>query len=275
MKTVVIRLSWVLVGLIVLIGVVVIVHTAVGGINEPRDPPGGRQRQLCWPTFSDDFVGTQLDPTRWQATYKSGDAERQTYIPEALQVAGGRLRITAQPRSGQARPYTSGIITTQGTFSQQYGYFEMRARVPHGQGLWSGFWLLHTGPLPWTEIDIFEILGNDTTTLYMSNHWRDDANQPQFLTQPFSGPDFSVSFHTFAVNWTPASLTWYVDGIPQAETIENVPAEPMFILANLAVGGQWPGNPDATTRFPAYMDIDYIRVYAPGCLPPGCPRRRP
>src|SRR5258708_25793122 len=100
------------------------------------------------------------------------------------------LRLTAQPQSGQDRPYTSGIITTKDKFTQEYGYFEMRARVPHGQGLWPAFWLLHSGPLPWTEIDIFEILGKDTTTMYMSNHWRDAANNHQFITLPYTGPDF-------------------------------------------------------------------------------------
>jgi beta-glucanase (GH16 family) len=222
---------------------------------------------LCSPIFADEFSGTQLDTTRWDTTYPSGDAERQAYQPDALTVSGGLLRIAATARPAQGHPYTSGIITTQDTFAQQYGYFEIRARVPHGQGLWPAFWLLHAGPLPWTEIDVFEVLANDTTTLYMSNHWRDDSGQPQFLTQPFSGPDFSKGFHTFGVSWTADQLTWYVDGIPQAETRDNVPAEPLFMLANLAVGGQWPGYPDSTTHFPAYLYIDYIRVYDPGCHP--------
>jgi len=221
----------------------------------------------CTPIFSDEFDGSQLDSTRWQSTYKSNSAELESYGPEALSVSGGMLRITAQSRSGQDHAYTSGIITTLGTFAQQYGYFEMRANLPQGQGLWPAFWLLHTGPLPWTEIDVFELLGNDPQTVYLSNHWRDDANQHQFVTRHFSGPDFSVGFHTFAVNWTPARLSWYVDGTERAQTSDNIPAEPMSLLANLAVGGVWPGYPDATTHFPAYMDIDYIRVYAPGCHP--------
>jgi beta-glucanase (GH16 family) len=221
----------------------------------------------CLPVFSDEFDGAQLDPARWQANYKSGSAELQSYVPGDLQVSGGMLRVTAQRQSGQDQPYTSGIITTQGTFSQQFGYFEMRAQVPQGQGLWPAFWLLHTGPQPWTEIDVFEILGNDTKTVYLSNHWHDDANERQFITRPYTGPDFAGGFHTFGVDWTSNQLVWYVDGTPRAQTSDNVPAEPMFILANLAVGGVWPGYPDASTRFPAYLDIDYIRVYAPGCHP--------
>jgi len=220
---------------------------------------------LCPPSFSDEFDGTRVDTTHWQPTYKSGAAERQSYVPEALSESGGLLTITAQPQTGQSHPYTSGALTSLGKFSQQYGYFEMRARLPSGQGLWPAFWLLHTGPQPWTEVDIFENLGNDPSVVYLSNHWHDDASQHQFLTQPFAGPDFSQGFHTFGLNWAPDSLTWYVDGVPVASTRDNVPAEPMFILANLAVGGVWPGYPDASTRFPARMQIDYIRVYAAKC----------
>src|SRR5258708_4689729 len=171
MKVTLVQFGWRLVCLTILAGIVGAASFTGAAMN------------ACPPSFADNFDGTQLDPTRWQTTYKSGRAELQSYVPDALRVSGGILRVTAQPQSGQDRPYTSGIITTQGKFSQQYGYFEMRARVPDGQGLWPAFWLLHIGPLPWTEIDVLEILGHDTTTLYMSNHWRDEANQPQSFTQ--------------------------------------------------------------------------------------------
>jgi len=247
------RWLWAMVGLLSLVGTMAFTLAPMAGAN------------LCPPIFSDEFDGTRLDTTHWQSTYKSGTAESQTYLPEALQVSGGLLHITATAQTAQGRPYTSGIITSLGKFSQQYGYFEIRARLPAGQGLWPAFWLLHTGPQPWTEIDVFENLGHDASTVYLSNHWHDDANAHQSLTQPFGGPDFSQGFHTFGLNWAPDSLTWYVDGVPRASTRDNVPAEPMFILANLAVGGVWPGYPDATTPFPAEMAIDYIRVYTPKC----------
>ena len=221
----------------------------------------------CPLTFADEFNGANLDTSRWQTTFKSGDLESQTYVPGALQVSGGLLHITAQPQAGQGRPYTSGIVTTQGSFAQQYGYFEVRARVPRGNGLWPAIWLLHTGPLPWTEIDVMEVLGDDTIVLNMSNHWRDAAGGHHYMTLQFSGPDFSEDFHTVGVYWTADRLTWYVDGTQRAQTSEHVPAEPMYLLANLAVGGAWPGYPDASTPFPAQLDIDYIRIYAPGCRP--------
>jgi len=199
----------------------------------------------------------------------SGRNELQYYAPDAFQVSGGLLRITAEPRPQQGYAYSSGIITTKNIFAQQYGYFEMRAQLPAGQGLWPAFWLLHSGPAGGDEIDIMEMLGHDPNTIYVSNHWQDEANQLQGQTQPVTSADFSSGMHTFGLNWTPDKLAWYVDGVKQAESTDHVPAGPMFILANLAVGGTWPGYPDATTPFPAVMSIDYIRVYPAGCLPAG------
>jgi beta-glucanase (GH16 family) len=223
---------------------------------------------VCTPSFVDEFKGTELDTTRWNIDYPSGKTESQFYAPEMLEVSGGVLHITAEHRPQKGYTYSSGIITTQHTFAQQYGYFEMRARIPQGQGLWPAFWLLHSGPLPWTEIDIFEILGHNTSKAYFSNHWRVTTSEHQGLTQSMTGKDLSEGFHVYAVDWKPGKLVWYIDGVRQAETTEHVPAEPMFILANLAVGGKWPGYPDTTTKFPAYMDIDYIRVYPTSCATP-------
>jgi len=257
MKLAAIRYGRLLLGFIALAGIVAFVFQATARVNE------------CELTFSDNFDGPQLDTTRWNVEYPSGRTEKQFYAPDAFELSNGRLRIKADVRPQQGYAYTSGMITTQHTFAQQYGYFEIRAQIPHGQGLWPAFWLLHTGPLPWTEVDVFEILGHDTHKVYMSNHWRDAASQHQALTQSFTGSDLAEGFHTFAVDWTPGKLDWYIDGVKRAEATQHVPAEPMFILVNLAVGGQWHGYPDATTRFPAYLDIDYIHVYAPGCQPPG------
>ena len=221
----------------------------------------------CPVTFDDEFIGSTLNTQRWNVKYSSGRSELQYYAPDAFSLSGGVLRITAEPRPQHGYPYTSGIITTQGRFAQQYGFFEIRAKVPAGQGLWPAFWLLHTGPTPWTEIDIFEVLGHQPNKVYLSNHWPDAALQLQSASYPYIGPDFSDGFHTFALDWEPGLLTWYVDGQPRAQTTHNVPAEPMFLLANLAVGGNWPGKPNASTHFPAYLDIDYIRAFALGCQP--------
>src|SRR4030065_2742641 len=88
-------------------------------------------------TFHDEFNGTNLDPTKWNVQYPSGNGgEQQFYTPEAISLQDGVLKITAEKRSMQGYPFTSGIITTKGTFSQQYGIFSMRAKLPNGKGFW-------------------------------------------------------------------------------------------------------------------------------------------
>src|SRR5206468_2731637 len=106
-----------------------------------------------------------------------------------------------------------------------------------------------------------EILGHEPDKVYFSTHWRDAAGRHRFKTQSYRGPDFSQEFHTFAVEWKPGEVIWYVDGQERARSQAGVPAEPMYVIANLAVGGDWPGNPDRTTPFPGVMEIDTIRVY--------------
>jgi beta-glucanase (GH16 family) len=183
------------------------------------------------------------------------------------------LTITGRPSVGtyngagydvtsltQGQPYVSGLITTEGTFSQQYGYFEMRADIPAGKGLWPAFWMLKQNPHEWPpEIDIMEAIGHETDRYYVNTH----SNSPghgtviQVPSQPFSG------FHTYGVKWEPDKITWYFDGVEVGS--RATPSDmhtPMYLLANLAVGGNWPGSPDNTTPFPAEMKIDYIRAYA-------------
>lgn len=255
MKTTLLRLCLLGLSLATLAGTVAFVYSATDIV----DVSG------CQPSFDDEFSNSRIDRNLWDISYKSGRTELQYYDSDALKIEDGVLRIKAEPKPHGNYPYTSGILTTQTTFAQQYGYFEIRARVPKGQGLWPAFWLLHTGPLPWNELDVFEFLGHNPNKVYLYNHWRDAGNNHQSLPKSYTGLDFSQDFHTFALDWKPDSLTWYIDGVRRAQTTQHVPAEPMFMLINLAVGGSWPGAPDATTHFPAYFDIDYVRVYPTNC----------
>lgn len=215
--------------------------------------------------FSDDFQGSQLNKERWNPDYPAGKYESQYYVPDAFEVKNGVLKIKAEKRKVKDRQYTSGIITTQGIFDQKYGLFEIRAKVPHGQGLWPAFWLLPTTKnYPW-EIDVFEILGHDTHTVYMTNHWPGKNGENNHDSKDYTGQDFSDGFHTFAVKWSDDELTWYIDGVKRAHTGEGVPQEKMFMLVNLAVGGKWPGYPDDSTPFPSYMEVDYVHVYQWSC----------
>ena len=216
-------------------------------------------------TFQDNFNGDTLDLTKWNPDYKAGDKEKQNYVEDAFHLKDGILEIKAEKRKVGGRDYASGIITTQERFKQQYGLFEVRAKVPHGQGLWPAFWMLPDKKnYPW-EIDVFEILGNDTKTMYMTHHWKDDKGDHVWDTQKYEGPDFSQGFHTYALEWTPKELIWFVDGKERNRSSQGVPKEPMFMLLNLAVGGEWPGYPDKTTPFPSYLQVDYVRVWQGEC----------
>jgi hypothetical protein len=151
--------------------------------------------------------------------------------------------------------YISGLITTQPSFSQTYGYFEMRAKLPRGKGIWPAFWLLPKD-LSWPpEIDVMESIG-DPSRVYVTLH--SNAVKAEG-TEVRVTPD---EFHTFAVSWSQDQIVWFVDG----REVKRMPTpadmhKPMYMLANIATGGDWAGAPDETTPFPARMQIDYIRAY--------------
>ncbi|QEE38758.1 MULTISPECIES: family 16 glycosylhydrolase [unclassified Methylobacterium] len=192
-------------------------------------------------------------------------------LPNPFGVHDGILTITAAPSDPAllpdlgGQPYTSGMINTSHSFSQTYGYFEMRAELPAGQGMWPAFWLLSKdGSWP-PEIDVMEMLGHDSDTLYTSVHSLapgQTAGDHTLSQGTAHVADMSGGFHTYGVDWGPDSLAFYFDGQEVYRT--PTPAsldKPMYMIANLAVGGTWPGDADATTPFPAHMNIDYLRAY--------------
>lgn len=221
----------------------------------------------CAPTFDDEFNGQTLNTLKWSTQFQSGNTgELQFYAPDAFRLRQGKLNIYAEERASHGYPYTSGIITTEHTFAQKYGYFETRAKLPAGRGFWSGFWLLPAGGHYPYEIDVFEMLGHDPNTIYMSSHWSDQQEEHQSKTTPFtSDADYSAEYHTFAIDWSPSEIKWYVDGNLQYRTDQGVPSDSMYMLINFAVGGDWPGVPDESTPFPGIMQIDYVRVYDVAC----------
>jgi serralysin len=133
--------------------------------------------------------------------------------------------------------------------------------LPKGRGLWPAFWLLlPSGAWP-PEIDIFEVLGDDPNTLYSSWHSLESgAHTTETIATKV--PDLSADFHTYSFQWTKEEIKWFFDGVEVAG--RSTPADmrrPMYILANLAVGGGWAREPDSTTKFPAVLAMDWIRVY--------------
>ena len=223
------------------------------------------ERYIWSITFRDEFNEAKLDTTKWNTLPRWGridtkGRELQYYADDAFEIVGGILRIKAEKCEIESKNYSSGLIESSYKFSQAYGKFEVRARPPKGQGLWSGFWLVPEKTWP-PEIDVFEYIGQHYKTLYTSQHWinRDGINK--HITNPYSSIDLSQTFHTYAVIWEPSQIIWYLDGVERFRSTENIPSEPMYLTANLAVGGSWPGRPNASTPFPSYLDIDYIRVY--------------
>ncbi len=249
--------------------------------------------------FSDEFNGTELDSSSWNTNYYYGSrtnvfnnelqyyvdadyaAENGSVITNPFSFDNGVLSITAesldnpitdlvliddQIAAEMGTPtsfdYSSGILSGHDKLAFTFGYMEMRAKLPAGQGLWPAFWMLPEADgafLP--EIDILEVLGNDPTTAYQTLHSADENGDRVIESNAFFGPDFSEDFHTFAVKWTEDKITWLIDDVAVFETQDSIPQEAMYLIANLAVGGDWPGSPDDTTEFPADFEIDYVRVY--------------
>jgi MYXO-CTERM domain-containing protein len=223
-------------------------------------------------TFQDEFDGAAIDATKWVKRYKWGEApinnELQAYVDDAFQLAGGMLTIVGDKRTatyaGTSFQYASGVLCS--VHEQTYGYFEARLKVPAGQGMWPAFWLLGaTNTTGVNEIDIHEILGNAPSTVYMTVHWGTDyAAGHKSDGSSWAGPDFSADFHVFGLEWTPTAIVWTIDGVERKRhTGDGVPQVPMYVILNLAIGGSWPGAPDATTPFPGRYQIDYVRGYAP------------
>jgi beta-glucanase (GH16 family) len=234
------------------------------------------------PTFREEFRGKRLNAERWRTCHwwaRESDGctiesnnELQWYLPGQVRVGGQRARLYAERRAtrgsnGKLYPYRSGMISSgpapEGQppkFAFRYGKVAMRARVPRGRGLWSAFWLLPADRDSKPEIDVMEVLGHRPDTVEMHFHYRTEQGEPRQLGHEWSG--LKPGWHVFAVDWRPGRITWLVDGKERWEvTGPAVPDEKMYLIANLAVGGDWPGAPTRDTKFPAWMTIDWIRVW--------------
>lgn len=235
--------------------------------------------------FADHFGGNQSKHQKWVTCFWwntngctiATNHELQWYQPHNVTVHRGQLRLRARENvvyapDGRRFVYTSGMVssgrlvddlTVPPKFAFQYGYVEIRAKVPRGKGLWTALWLLPTDHESRPEIDVMEILGDTPNRARMHFHYLEKDGQKKDVGADWVGPDFSADWHVFAVDWQSDQLIWYVEGVERWRFSESayIPAEPMYILANLAVGGDWPGAPDAQTTFPSDLVIDYIRVW--------------
>lgn len=239
---------------------------------DPEPPRPGMEL-----AFSDEFDGRSAMADRWDTCFHDGARthgdELQGYLDgdgasAPLTVSDGMLAITARPAAaGEAPgglPYVSGMLSSHRTFSFRYGYVEARMRVPAGKGLWPAFWLFAPGAEPYGEIDVAEIIGDEPGKAYATTHsgprWQ--GRRIDQVEHVAASGDFSDGFHTFAVDWNEERVTFIVDG-KETGSFETTPElrRPMHLILNLAVGGEWAGPPDGATRFPASLQVDYVRVW--------------
>ncbi len=251
-------------------------------VNEPPIPTAGYTTPdhytgmtLAW---QDEFNGDHLNTGDWN--YETGGSgwgnhELEFYTEQNTSVQDGYLIIHAKQESFGDKLYTSSRLTTQGKKSFQYGRIDIRALVPKGQGLWPALWAMGSSisTVGWPkcgEIDIMEMIGGGgkDSVVYGTAHW-DNAGTHASFGGHKGLPDGHLlgdQFHVFSIVWTATAITWYLDDLPY-QTIDIRPDElselrqPFFFLFNVAVGGDWPGNPDATTVFPQRMVVDYVRVF--------------
>ncbi len=221
--------------------------------------------------FSDNFVESSLDTAKWTTCYpwappsgctNPNTKELEWYDAEGVSLTGGALQLTARRQSvwedGHQYAFTSGMVASAGAFQFTYGYVQFRARLPTGAGLWPALWLLPANESWPPEIDVLEVDGADADVAALTYH-PFHGQQEQRLVRI---PDLSIGWHTFAIDWQPTSIVWYIDGRAEFEVTGQVPSQPMYLLMDLAVSGLEP--PNATTRFPASFAVNDVRVWQPG-----------
>ena len=237
---------------------------------------------LVWSDEFDGPSGAAVDSTKWTPEIGNGamgwgnhELEYYTGRTDNAYQSGGSLVIKAIKENFNGYAYTSARLITKNKFSPQYGRLEARLKVPYGQGMWPAFWLLGSNidNVGWPtcgEVDIMENLGREPSIIHGTLHGPNYSGGagPTASYTLANNQHFSDSFHTFAVEWEPNVVRFYCDGILyQTRTPADVPGKtwvfdhPFFIILNLAVGGDWPGSPDATTVFPQNLVVDYVRVY--------------
>ncbi|GAB6090237.1 glycoside hydrolase family 16 protein [Spirochaeta dissipatitropha] len=251
------------------------------------DPMGNLE--LVW---ADEFEGTSLDTSKWSYMHGTGEQfgltgwgnnELQYYTDRAenIFVQDGKLHIRAVEEEYEGMQYTSARIRTLGKGDWRYGRFEIRAKLPEGQGLWPAIWMLPSDDVygGWAasgEIDIMELVGHEPGTVHGTLHFGGEWPHNTYSGGSYrlDSGKFSDDFNVFTLEWEEEEFRWYVNGElfrtqKRWHTLRHdFPApfdQPFHLLMNVAVGGDWPGDPDSSTVFPQEMVIDYVRVYqAPG-----------
>jgi beta-glucanase (GH16 family) len=235
---------------------------------------------LIW---SDEFDGTSVDANKW--TFEIGDGcpncgwgnnELQYYKAENAKLSEGNLIIEAKAETAGSKSYTSSRMITKGKLDFKYGRVDVRAALPAGQGLWPAIWMLgsNINTVGWPkcgEIDIMEMIGGSgrEKTVHGTVHWWESDAVPHAEyggSYDLVSGTFKDKFHVFTITWDASYIRWYMDDV-QFHEILITPSgltefkENFFLVLNVAVGGNWPGSPDTSTKFPQWMIVDYVRVF--------------
>ncbi|MQY02887.1 glycoside hydrolase family 16 protein [Actinomadura macrotermitis] len=273
------------------VGGIVVTTTALGAFAlgdeapEPARSTGSAQEaaaaqakitlpKVKWKrSWSDEFNGRGKPSKAWTPVLGNGTngwshkALHYYQAGNSYQDGRGNLVITAAKTSSSAKlncwygrcRYVSGRVQTKGKFHQTYGRFAVRAKLPTGKGIWPAFWMQREGGA-YGEIDVVETVGSKPRLVQGFAHaQRRVGGGGVTLAKPLS-----AGYHVYGVDWTPHRVVWWVDGRPYAQmkAYRNWPFnKPFYLILNIQVGGTWPGSPDKTTRFPARMQIDWVRTY--------------
>ena len=257
-------------------------QTGTGTVTNATSPLSYDGYSLVW---NDEFNGSTLNSSNW--THEIGDGcnnnlcgwgnnELEYYRSENSTVADGLLTITAKQENFGGRDYTSSRLKTQGKQFFTYGRVDIRAKLPKGQGIWPALWMLGESitTVSWPasgELDIMEMIGgtiNREKTTHGTIHYSNAAGGREYTggSTTVENGLLADSFHVFSIDWNTTSITWSLDGVAfHSQQITSSDRtefhENFFFLFNVAVGGEWPGSPNADTQFPQQMQVDYIRVF--------------
>ena len=253
------------------------------------------QHPLANGRWSPHFLGSRNWPEKlyWGGVHSDKkrrlpqNGEQQIYVDPRYQgladhplgldpfsVHGGLLTVKARRTPSEMKSslfdadYISGVLTSANSFSQKYGYFEIRARVPFGSAVWPAFWLLPDDASWPPEVDVFEGRGTRRGVLAMSLHWKGEGGRHGTCSTDRTIPDAAERFHTYGVLWEPETLTWYVDRVPVFTAPANPHLErPMYMLINLAVGSKTMsgvGQIDENTPREIEFVIDHVAAWSIG-----------
>lgn len=254
----------------------------------PTPAPAPAGWTLAWSDEFDGPAGSAPNPAHWnedlgnQASNGWGNHELQSYTAaprNAFLDGQGHLVIRAE-RASNAGPcwdgkpcgFVSGRLRSDGKVSFGYGKLEARIQIPAGQGLWPAFWTLGDDKLPWPaagEIDVLENIGREPLHAYGTVHGPGYSGAQGVGKRHVAAAPLAEGFHVFTLIKRPHELVWLVDGVEfhrlgPAGLPVGAPwvfERSFFLILNLAVGGDWPGSPDASTVFPAQMKVDWVRIY--------------